>query len=377
MKSVSVFLCSLLLSFLVLLGGCGKNEVITAPKDYIYRYEELPISREFKDGASFFTSGDNFYIYGSVWNENFTNSTLLLAQLDDNGNEIEKTAFSAPNGTTYSSLTGGGGGAFALKTVMPGGSDDSGDITAITPRALDSENSTETLIYLTELGMDGNEKWSVLLNDNLDINNSDSFFVYNLFSLPNDRLVVFAADKFALYNIDGSYLGLINLADLSDNNTGNFLTLKDGRALVYYYQGQSLIMRTYNPETVTMENEYVLPNNAGYYVYPGVDFDLLLADNNNVYGYNLGEEPIILMNFVDSDLNIFSINNVNAVRAGNFWGVIYDSIENRIYCAGFTKVPPEEVIDKIGLTLAGSYIDWDVKNKVVIFNKKVKNTAFH
>jgi ABC-type glycerol-3-phosphate transport system substrate-binding protein len=75
------------------------------------------------------------------------------------------------------------------------------------------------------------------------------------------------------------------------------------------------------------------------------------------------------MNFVDSDLNMSGMNRMVAKSATSFWGSIYDSAEGREYLASFTKVPPEEVVDKIWLTMAGTYIDWDVRERVINFNK--------
>ena len=419
---------------LIVMGGCGsKKEENIASKDYIFRYEELPASKEFRDGATLAVAGDNVYLYGTVWDEFYMNSELVVARLTEDGEIAERVRFQVPQNTYYGSLTGSSDGRlFATKTVYPSYDDnyygdedidvmpliegvgavgsldsnendmlhyddlavdnDNGLIfdEAEIPLAMDlarvasiSDSSVAVAYdyggdyvyqpdqyYLVELGLDGTEKQSILLNENRELNATDYFYINQVIGVAGNKLVVSAMDKFAVYETNGNYLGLLNL-ELGDNSWGgNFINLRDGRTLWYYYHDQTLKFAEIDINTGALGNEYELEGNVyNYSVHPGAGYDLFVSDNSDLYGYNLGAEPVRLMNYVDSDLNIYSLYNVFALDVGRFWSMIYDSGETRNYFAQFTKVRPEDVVDKIGLVLAGSYIDWEIRNHVVKFNK--------
>ena len=414
---------------LVVMGGCAsKKEENIASKDYIFRYEELPASKEFRDGATLAVAGDNVYLYGTVWDEFYMNSELVVARLNDEGDIAERIRFQVPQNTYYGNLAGSSDGRlFATKTVYPSYDDDYyyGDEEIEVMPLIEGEGAVGSLdgnadgalhydglafdddglvigdaevplaravaesvvyndisygggdyvyqpeqYYLVELGLDGTEKQSILLNENREINTMDYFYVNQVFGVAGNKLVVSAMEKFAIYEANGNYLGLLNL-ETDDNSWGsNFVTLRDGRTIWYYYQDQTLKFIEVDISTGTRGNEYILEGNVySYSIHPGAGYDLFVSDYSDLYGYNLGAEPVRLMNYVDSDLNIYNLYSIFAIDAGRFWTMLYDSSEGRNYFAQFTKVRPEDVVDKIGLVLAGTYVDWDIKNQVVSFNK--------
>ncbi|MCL2717932.1 MAG: extracellular solute-binding protein [Lachnospiraceae bacterium] len=405
---------------LTALAGCGRRGEEIASKDYIYRVEELPASREFRDSsAALAVAGDNAFLYGVVWDEFYVNSELLVVRLNEDGDVAERISFINPPGSFYGSVAGTSDGRlFAVRTEYPvyddnfGGGDyeimpldivgddhlyiddlDGGEINDENG-AEDDELSSEASInsrstvaaiedrpggsfavqteqyLLIELGMDGNEKLIAVLNENPDLNTMEYFYVGQIFGLPGNKIVVSAMDKYALYDSSGYYHGLINL-DVGDNVWNvNFLALRDGRTIIHFFGEQALKFYEVDLTSGKLGNEYTLEGSVyNYSIHAGAGYDLYLADQNNVFGYDLGGEPVKLMNYVDSDLNIFFINSIFALEPGRFWGLTYDSSENRNYFAQFTKVPPEDVVDKISIVLAGSYIDWDIRNRVISFNK--------
>ena len=422
-KRIKLTVLIVIMALLGVLSGCGRggNDNF-ASKDFIFRFEELPASRELKDNLNIVTAGDAVFMYGTVWDDSYMNSELKLYRITEGGEIDSQVAFRVPSGTYYGTLAGSSDGRiFAVKTVYPTYDEPSGDIgimpLPVTPRLnsqagdeeillediseeegleIDIEVDTDDAVsrrevsvadisssyvedysyqteqyYLVELRFDGSERELALLNSNTDLNSMDYFYVNQIFSLPGNRLAVSAMETIALYDVNGSYMGLLNL-DLGDNIYGsNYLMLRDGRSIMYYFGDQVLVFREFDAMTGQLGEEHKLEGNMiySYSIHPGAGYDILLSDYNDVLGYNLGEEPVKLMNYVDSDLSIYSINNIFAIDPEHFWGMIYDSIEGRNYFARFTKVPPEDVVDKINIVLAGSYIDWDIRSRVISFNR--------
>ena len=412
MKKKIILLC--VIAFAVLgVAGCGSRGGETlASKDYVYRYVELPASREFRDGYSVAIAGDDIYMYGVVWDEFWTSSELLLIQLTEDGDVAGRASFPVPQGAWYGMMVGSSDGRlFVVRTEYPVYDGDFGGEIEVTPlyddiidddsdsngdydveyddeaqgtdRNVRRSVSIDRPVYsdpvapwqaeqyfLIELAMDGTERQKILLNENPELNSGEWFYINQLFAVPGNKLIVSTMDKYAIYDTNGNFQGMLDI-NITEGWGINFITLRDNRTMIFYYTESAMKLIEIDIATGRLGTEYVLEvgNVFSYTVHRGAGYDLYLSDFNDLYGYNLGQEPVRLMNFVDSDLNIYNINNIVAKEPGRFWGMIYDSLEGRNYFAQFTKVPPEEVADKIGLTLAGSFIDWEVKNRVVRFNK--------
>jgi len=409
--------------------GCGSKGDNLAPKDYVFRYEELPASKEFNDsGATLVRAGNDVYMYGTVWNESFTHSEFLVVRLTEDGNVAERASFSAfpaLSNTYYGALIGTNDGRlYVVKTVYPtfddgfgggeieirpldddivftddglifdddndnfhddGDDGDDGDeviddVIRVSPRAIERSvfdmpvtgvvNQQAEQYFLVEIGMDGNEKQSIYLNAIPELNSGEWFYVNQLYSASN-YIIMSTMEKFGIFDSSGNFLGLLDF-DLANMGWGtNFLPLDDGRTILFTFSETAIVFTEINIPSGTLGTEYKIEsgNIWGYSVYRGAGYDLFITDNQNLYGYNLGGELIKLMSYADSDLNIWNFNSLLAFNPTHFWAMIYDSFENRNYVAQFTKVPPEEVADKINIVLAGSYIDWDVKNRVISFNR--------
>lgn len=449
-KLKTLILISVILTLSITLSGCGRGNEVSASKDYIYRYEELAASREFQHNTNLLVAGDDVYMYGTIWDDHYINSELLIIRLTDEGEAAERTSIRIPGGTHYGSMTGSSDGRiFAVKTVYPdfGGGfgydeimplpadmddisypelfddgeawdeqlyrledeipvlenneaeveewdiEEEGDIeeelSEVSERSIRSQRvrnveaveiaspdfgtvnffQTEQY-YLVEIGMNGNELMSINLSENLELNSMEYFYIGQVYGLAGNRIIVSAMDKFAVYDTQLNYLGLLDFEIDGMGWNYQFLRLNDGRTIMYYYSDNTIIFREFDPLTGTFGNEYTMEGNIwAYTIHAGGGFDLFLTDYSDLYGYNLGEEPVKLMNYVDSDLNTYSITNILAFDVNNFWGMVYDSVEHRNIFARFTKVPPEEVADRIGITLGGSFIDWQIRNHVVSFNR--------
>jgi len=410
--------------------GCGSRGDNLAPKDYVFRYEELPASREFRDGATLMRAGNDVYMYGTIWDEFYTNSEFVVVRLSEDGNVAERASFRtspAQSHVYYGALVGTADGRlYVVKTVYPsfddgwgdgeieirplddaiiigdndviagdndiifdednGGFDDDGegtteDFVSVSPRGIERSvmdmpmpgviNQQTEQYFLVEIGMDGTERQSILLNDIPELNSGEWFYVNQLFSVSNNLIILSVMDKYGMFDSTGKFIGLLDLGDMNMSWGMNFIPLDDGRTILFSYGEAAIVLTEINLPSGTLGTEYKIEsgNIWSYTVHRGAGYDLFVTDNQNLYGYNLGGELVKLMSYTDSDLNIWNFSSLLAINPTRFWAMIYDSFENRNYIAQFTKVPPEEVADKINIVLAGSFIDWDVKNRVIAFNR--------
>ena len=121
-----------------------------------------------------------------------------------------------------------------------------------------------------------------------------------------------------------------------------------------------------------VEDVKIPSNLINYDFFDGANsgYDLVLSGSNGVYGYNFGDEDVtLLMDYVNSDLATYRIRNISFTDREHFVAVYNDIIDGENVLASFTKVAPEDVPDKEGLTLATYYTDTDVTKRVIEFNK--------
>ena len=148
------------------------------------------------------------------------------------------------------------------------------------------------------------------------------------------------------------------------------VTLQNGTVVAETYKDDGVYLSQVDLEAGTMQEGSKLPGSSyGYSLYPGIGYDLYLADGNGVYGYNLGQEDKTkLFDFVASDLGCYGLGNLLALSETQFLATYSDSEVDSVI-AKFTKVPPEEVKDKQVITLAMAFSDWQVRTEVIKFNK--------
>ena len=117
-------------------------------------------------------------------------------------------------------------------------------------------------------------------------------------------------------------------------------------------------------ETPFADNMYNYSFSKGEFGY-----ELLLVDSDSLYGYNIGDtEPTEICNFTNSD--VVSNNRVPIVLEDGrllLAGYDYETRENELLL--LTKVDPAQAKEKYVITVAGRYIDYNLKNAHMKFNR--------
>lgn len=105
--------------------------------------------------------------------------------------------------------------------------------------------------------------------------------------------------------------------------------------------------------------------------------NLIYTTSAGVFRYRMGEkEPEQVMSFVNSDLNITGFMAMTPVDEEHFAAFYFDddqdSFQSTVTGGLFTRVAPEDVPDKKVIVLAGNYIDWQLRGRIVKYNRDNK-----
>ncbi len=107
-----------------------------------------------------------------------------------------------------------------------------------------------------------------------------------------------------------------------------------------------------------------------YPMVPGIDGKIGVGTNGEVCLYDPDtQESTVLMNFVNSNLSITNFNAMLILDEQHIVAAYYDDVTYKTVCGLFTYVDPSTIKDKQTITLGCEYLTYDVRNKVVEFNK--------
>lgn len=249
----------------------------------------------------------------------------------------------------------------------------------------DPENPIrENNMAVCSWSMDGTMQWETSI-EGLQTEESWSY-IQSMIAMPDGRLLVLiGGDKQEMMEVatDGT---LSERKALSDNasvlsNTSNIVAKDDGTLLVLYWDendNYNLKAATYDVVSDTMSEGSTLPAYFNMYgfnsVSAGVNTDMVFSSSNGVFTYTVGDEqPEQLLSYINSDMSTTNMNYIVMLDETRLVGFYYDQNSNKMKGSIFTKVNPEDIKDKHILILAGFYVDYNTKNRVVEFNKSNEN----
>ena len=150
--------------------------------------------------------------------------------------------------------------------------------------------------------------------------------------------------------------------------------LEDGRIAVWSYgdSGQEIRVFTSSGEEA---GTYPVTGNAQFItMLPGSSYALYLFSERGIYGMNLdGKEPVKVLDYLDSDLDILSVDALVELEPGCFAAALIDTDGDTEVCL-LNKVDPETAANRTILTLGCYYIDYEVRKQVLAYNKTSENT---
>lgn len=388
-------------------------------KEYVFSQTDIDLSSFGSDGnyniQTMQRVNDRIYLLANVYDysDYNTKSSLKLMSMKEDGSEAQTVELLLPEGEPS-------GGAdtqedtSAEDSAAQEGEEDSeegaADITEKYPMYARSEWTSyqsgvivENIIYVIKShsindwsdeenpvserkdsvcawDLDGNFKWETEIEN---LRTEDHYYyIQNMVAAKDGTVVILIGgddNNKIIVDAEGNLSDRTPLTAFDGNAADNMdmtMVKNDGTLLFTYYDENytNMYISTYDVATDTAGEGVKLPDSftsMGYSsVAAGVDSDIVFSNSSGVYSYTIGDTDIKqIMSYINSDLSIQSLNRIVMLDETHFIATYYDSINYEQQCGLFTKVNPEDIPDKKVLVLGGSYIESDLRKRVVDFNK--------
>ncbi len=155
----------------------------------------------------------------------------------------------------------------------------------------------------------------------------------------------------------------------------NIISLGDGSTAIFAWNDSEggYMVHPIDPATGSIGEGTALDVDA-YNTVPGNgEYDFFSTNGTNFYGYKLGGEPEKLFNWINCDVNGSQINVLGVSGDGEVLGIISqwnESDQTTDYeLVTVKKVPYDSVPQKETLSMAVLYLDYNVQDMIVDFNR--------
>jgi len=230
--------------------------------------------------------------------------------------------------------------------------------------------------WLIKWNPDGTVQWK---NDMQEyVGEVEYYYASKMFTTEEGTITFFSYEGLgANVDADGNLLSKIEFDSSVASTMGTIIRSKDGTIYVTSYNEEwtKMFISTFDINTGTMGEKSELPGVIqNYSFYPGYNTDFVLTNNSGVYTYNLGDEtPVQIMDYINSDFPATYINGIVMTDETHLLGYYYDQTDYTQRFAYFTKVNPEDVPDKKTLVIGCNYLDYNIRKRVVDYNKSNSN----
>ncbi len=233
--------------------------------------------------------------------------------------------------------------------------------------------------YICAWDLEGKFLWEKQMEN---LQTEESYHYIRAMIPSEDGSVTMLIGGDSTYKVDVDAEG--NLSDKKDLPNGNeilqlggdLIVNEDGTIFMTHYNEDwtAMYLTSYDVKTDTTGEKTQLPDSfmwSGFSsMSAGVTTDIVYSNSTGIFGYNVGEEnPVQLMSYINSDLATTSMNKIVMLDENRFIGFYNDSVDYSNRAALFTKVNPEDIPDKEVIVLAGLYVGYDLKGRIVDFNR--------
>ncbi|WP_024864620.1 ABC transporter substrate-binding protein [Butyrivibrio sp. FCS014] len=431
-KGIAIVLESVLIAGTI--AGCGKNktednslinQAALASKDYVFKAERIDSLPE-GDYNSLKVVGDRVYTatYGN-------NGFFDVYSFNLDGSDVQSLRFSQKDNETYGSWsydtegnmycihyvydwsdmedgdvilyeTEDGETASITETEAPATEDASSeeapseDVTEAETEDADSKKVVDTdpeapsegeepegdfaetdgdKRYLKKFDKTGKEVFSIDLAE-YSSPDEDDYYVYSMLYTKDYGILI--SSTHGIETLDENSLTIQTLVDTTDNSSEfydrniNIYEGSGGKYFVSSWGDKGIEFRSFDPATKKFgEISNAFKSYNEYSFFPGEGYDIYVSQNDGFYGYDAASDTEVkLLDYMDSDLGIsFSTSSAVAISPEEFIANIPDE-EYNYTLYRLTKIPADQVKDKKVITIAGSYINYDVRRKASTFNQE-------
>ena len=358
-----------LASVMVLVPSCGGNKDEVKLTN-VFRQESLKFPDKYAEADSFYMEsltsvGGKVYAQCSDWSDSGQRQFMVEIGTDGTfGDEIDFELTNTDNSSMNVSAT-----AF----------DDDGNLWALISSYTYSEAVSEESYVLRKYS-GGTYEETVIVADEPEEGNDDgnyygSSFYPSYMKITADGDVILSSWEAVKVLENGKLVDVDLGLSESDNFNVNGLFVFGGKI---YAQ-----IRTYGEKSETkyyeidaangkLGDEFTTSVSIGdmYSVMYGPGYDLYTRNENSVFGYDLKSgTKTEVFNFINSDVDTNSVNNMAVISADEFIATGWDSDSQTDIITRFTRIPDDQVVQKTIITMSTPNLYYDMRRKVIKFNK--------
>ncbi len=219
----------------------------------------------------------------------------------------------------------------------------------------------------------GNELMRV---DLLEGRNEEDGDVYIYSTVYDDQygLIISSEQGVQIFNEEsGTFKTIVDMKDpaseLHDVSL-NLIQGFEGKMFAYFWGDSGMELHTFDPATGKLsEKKEAFKSLSDVAFFGGNGYDLYASMTDGFYGYDLAkDEKTKILDYADSDIGLnYGISSAVAISDNEFVANIPDE-EYNYKLTRLVKIPADQVKDRTLITLAGNYIDYNVRSKVYKFN---------
>lgn len=235
---------------------------------------------------------------------------------------------------------------------------------------------------------DGSLAWDTEIEG---LQTDESYSYVNMLATDADGspILLISGDQSGIMQLgDDGALGEIRQSDAISSFIDNYSYIQDnhdGTLTVLYYDAENYTTQyiaTYDIATDTLSEPTSVPSTISYAMQGSFTIDadgaLWYGTSSGIYRYQNGEEAgEQVLNFINSDLDTDYFNSFAVIDEQHIIGFYYTDAESgySVSTGGLlTYVAPEDIPDKATVTIGVYGADYELRQKVVAFNKESDTT---
>ncbi len=225
---------------------------------------------------------------------------------------------------------------------------------------------------------DGNEIFNKSMNEVFPTLADETFILLNkIYTAPDNMTYIVTNKNIFVINPDGTAAFELDTDFYIQNISGG----SDGRVIISYYNneiGKTVFQyidskkQSYGNEISLPEDDIFLKSLGNFVLIPNNgSYDIYIKAPSGIYGYNEGDsEAKEVLNYINSDIIPNQVNLIVSLPDGKFAYAARDSLTGKPIISILSRVPDEEVEEKIVITLAYENAGYALPAYIVNFNRE-------
>lgn len=364
-KIAAILLAAAMMTGMTGCGGSGDDNTPKREFYYVPEYHDLSMKINYISNAEM--AEDMLYLFGSSWNDETGDVTQYMYRYDFASGELSEHQMEVEE---TSSLQG----------LYP---NDNGNFYAIANTYEEIEGTGEFPEYRNrmEIWEIASSDGSILSKKDLSgaIEDAENFWVQYM-AIDGQGNLYLSDGNTAIHILDGQGNKLFSLE--LDNWVENLFTAGDGTVYIKTWGEMGQELKPIDMQTKkfgdTVSSTALSSRNNAYNqrFYKGEDERLFVSDSNGLFYYDMktdmAEEILV---WLDADINGDNVSKAGKLADGRYWVLTEEYRDNgtEYSLATLKKTPASEVKVKEELVYATMWLDQNVRNTIIDFNKTNEN----